>query len=210
MFFFLWIGGNAAFWVGVLAAEISGYPLQTAPSVAVAMLLAFGQGLLLWRLQWGRSLLGGLVLGLVPAYLGFHLQSGHWVSEVLILGLVLSLASHNALLAQKWRQELWQNAGSEELHHLVHPRQALLYTLVNILMIGGLLLIWYMPAAPLPARKGVWLLAAVAVLNQEGIKRKWYATVKGIGALAIGATTFQVGLYLWLLLVLSLRLWGQG
>ena len=86
MLFLLWISGSAAFWVGVLLAQISGYPITLTVTLGGALALALGQGALIWRLRRGRDLIGSVMLGFVPAYLGFYLQSGHWVSEVLILG----------------------------------------------------------------------------------------------------------------------------
>jgi hypothetical protein len=209
LLFLLWFSGIMAFWVGALLAQINGYPLKTALSLGAALILALGQYVLVWRLKWGRDLLGGLSLGFLPAYLGFYFQSHHWVSELFILGLMLSLASLNALLAHKWQQEWMVTAADGGTGQ--HPSAAargLVVTLVNILLIGGLLLIWYFPATPLPGRGGAWVLAAAAVVNQEFIKRKYYASFRGSTVLAWMATVFLVSLSLWLLAVLYLR--GQG
>jgi hypothetical protein len=206
--FFLWSSGVAAFWVGGLLAQINGYPVKTTLSLSAALILALGQSALVWRLRWGRDLIGGLALGFLPAYLGFYLQSHHWVSELFILGLMLSLAGFNALLAQRWQQE-WAvlvTGGTDQPPSAAF--RGLVFTLVNMLIIAGLLLVWYFPAAPLPGRGGAWVLAAAAVLNQEFIKRKYYASGRGSAILAWMATVFSVGLSLWLLTVLFLR--GQG
>ncbi len=76
---------------------------------------------------------------------------------------------------------------------------------MNIVVIAGLLLVWYFPATPLPGRGGAWVLATAAVLNQELIKRKYYASYRGSIILAWMTSAFLVGLSLWLLAVLTLR-----
>jgi len=200
-----WLSGLAAFWVGALLAQSNGYPVKLPLSLICALFLALGQLAVVWRLRRGRLWLGSLALGLAPAYLGFYLQSQHWVSEVFILGFIMSLAALNALLAQGWRQA-WQAAvdGGGASSPGGHVR-GLAFTLVNIVLIGGVLLVWYFPASPLPGRWFAWVLAAGAVLNQEFIKRKFYASPGGSATVAWTATAFQAGLSLWLLVVLHLR-----
>jgi hypothetical protein len=204
----LWISGVAAIWVGALLAQINGYPVKTMPSLGVALVVAGGQYTMIRRLGRGRDLLGGLALGILPVFLGFYLQNQHWVSELFVLGLLLSLASLNALLAQRWYQEwMFMAAGVPDQPLGAAPR-GLVFTLVNIFVIGGLLLIWYFPASPLPGRWGAWGLILLAIINQEFIKRKYYASGRGSTILAWTATGFGAGLSLWLVAVLYLR--GQG
>jgi hypothetical protein len=208
LLYLLWISGATAFWVGALLAQINGYPVKIILSLGGAIALALGQGAMVWRLRWGRDLLGSAALGFLPAYLGFYLQSQHWVSEVFVLGLIMSLASFNALLAQRWEQE-WKSFMVEGVDQAPGgAARGLVFTLVNILLIVGLLLIWFFPVTPLPGRGGAWVLATAAILNQELIKRKYYATYRGSVILAWMVTAFLVGLSLWLLAVLYLR--GQG
>jgi hypothetical protein len=205
LLYLLWISGAAAFWVGALLAQISGYPVLAVPSLGVALVVLAVQYALIWRLSWSRDLIGGLALGFLPAYAGFYLQSRHWVGELLFVGAMLSLASLNALLAQRWHQE-WARlaAGEKDFRPGAAPR-GLIFTLVNIGLIGGLLVIWYFPASPLPGRDGAWVLVAAAVLNQELIKRRYYASWRGSTILAWMATAFGVGFSLWLLAVLYVR-----
>lgn len=201
----LWCSGVVSFWLGACLAEINGYPVQVLPSAGIAVAVAAGQALLLWRLRWGREVLGGLALGLAPLYLGFFSQSGHWVSEVWILGLLVSLAAGNTLLVQKWQRE-WQHllTGRPD-QRLGGSSRALVFTLVNIVLISGLIFIWYFPATPLPGRDGAWILAAAGVLNQELIKRKYYHTFQGSAFLSWSVTGFGLGFNVWLLLVMALR-----
>jgi hypothetical protein len=200
-----WISGVAAFWVGALLAQISGYPISLAASLGAAVALALGQAVLLKWLRWGRDLIGSLALGFVPAYIGFYLQSRHWVSELFVLGLLLSLAAFNALLAQRWEQEWKIFTANESLDAKGGAARGLIFTIVNILLILGLLVVWYFPAMPLPGRGGAWVLATAAVLNQELIKRKCYVSYRGSIILAWMTAAFLVGLSLWLLAVLYLR-----
>jgi hypothetical protein len=208
LLYLLWISGAAAFWVGVLLAQINGYPVKIFLSLGAALALALGQYAVIWRLRRGRDLIASCVLGFLPAYLGFYLQSRHWVSELFILGSLLSLAGLNAMLAQRWEQE-WKSLVIQGTDRVPDgaPR-GLVFTVVNILVIIGLLLIWYVPATPMPGRGGAWVLATAAILNQELIKRKYYASYRGSIILARMSAAFLVGLSLWLLAVLYLR--GMG
>jgi hypothetical protein len=208
LLYLLWIGGAAAFWVGALLAQINGYPVKIVLSLGAALALALGQSAVIWRLCQGRDVIASLMLGFLPAYVGFYLQSHHWVSEIFILGLLLSLASFNAMLAQRWEQE-WKTLLVQGTDNVPDgAARGLVFTLVNILIIIGLLLIWYFPATPLPGRGGAWVLATAAILNQELIKRKYYASYRGSIILAWMSAAFLVGLSLWLLAVLYLR--GAG
>jgi hypothetical protein len=208
LLYLLWISGFAAYWLGALLAQVNGYPLKISISLGVAVIFALGHYTLVWRLGWGREVIGGLALGFVPAYVGFYVQTRHWVSELFILGLLLSLASLNALLAQRWHREWALMAAGVPNQHLGAAPRGLVFTLVNILVIGGLLLIWYFPASPLPGRWGAWVLVGLAVINQEFIKRNYYASERGSTLLAWAATGLGAGLSLWLLAMLYLR--GQG
>lgn len=208
MLYLLWISGALTYWVGALLAQVNGYPLKISVSLGVAVILALGHYALVWRLTWGRDVTGALALGFLPACLGFYMQSRHWVSEVFILGLLLSLSNFNALLAQRWLQE-WQSiavGGTDQPPGGV--ARALVFTLVNILLIGGFLLIWYFPASPLPGRWGAWVLVGSAVINQEFIKKKYYASERGSTLLAWAATGLGAGLSLWLLAMLHQRAQG--
>lgn len=205
MLIILWCSGGVAFWLGVLLAQINGYPFQLLKSTGLALALALIQGAVLKRLAWGREVGGGLVLGIIPLFLGFYGQSGHWASEVLILGFLVSLSVVNALLACRWHQE-WQSIVKNPSASLPGgaPR-ALIFTLLNILVIIGLLFIWYFPATPLPGRDGAWVLAAAAIVNQELIKRKFYASSQGSQTLSRTAVGFHFLFIAWLGLILVLR-----
>ncbi len=201
----LWGSGAVTFGLGILLARINGYPLQPWRSGGLALLQAAIQAAVLWRLTWGREVWGGLALGLLPLYLGFFGQSGHWVSEVWILGLLLSLAAGNALLAYRWHQEWQQLTATPTAPPPGGAPRALVFTLINIVLLTGLVFIWYFPANPLPGRDGAWLVALAAVGNQELIKRKYYTSPRGSLILAWSAAGFHLLLTAWLLLVFSWR-----
>lgn len=202
----LWGSGMLAFWSGVLLAQINGYPLRLPHSLVLAVVLAVGQVASLWRLTWGREVVGSLALGLLPLTVGFYLQSGHWVSEGWILGFLLSLAAVNALLAYRWHHQ-WQEVGQEATFSRPRPHGlALVFTLLNIMVIAGLLLIWYFPANPLPGRDGAWGLAVFAVVNQEFIKRQYYLQPQASTRLAWSAALFSLTLSLWVLAICTWRL----
>ena len=115
------------------------------------------------------------------------------------------MAAFNALLTQRWEQEWKVGADQNTQNSGGGAARGLLFTLVNIVLIIGLLLVWYFPATPLPGRGGAWVLATAAVLNQELIKRKYYGSYRGSIILAWMTAAFLVGLSLWLLAVLYLR-----
>jgi|GEM_PF-6576724 len=201
MLFLIWCCGVMAFWLGVLLARINGYPWQPLKSLPLVVGLAALQAVLLVRLGRGRTVAGALALGLLPLYLGFYAQSGHWVSEVWILGLLLSFAAGNALLAHRWHQDWLLPSGGAVAACGSRTLQALGFTLSNILLVVGLLLVWYFPANPLPGRDGAWLLAVGALVNQELVKRKYYAQPQGCRILAWTAAGFCLAFSLWLLFV---------
>ena len=105
----------------------------------------------------------------------------------------------------RWEQEWKAGADQNTQNSGGGAARGLLFTLVNIVLIIGLLLVWYFPATPLPGRGGAWVLATAAVLNQELIKRKYYGSYRGSIILAWMTAAFLVGLSLWLLAVLYLR-----
>ena len=204
----LWSSGVAAFWLGVWLAQINGYPMQVLPSLLLTLGLAVFQALVLWRLAWGREVLGSLALGLLPLYVGFYRQSGHWVSEVWVLGLLVSLAAGNGLLACRWHEEWCRMSRDPSAPAPAGAPRALVVTLIHIILIIGLVFIWYFPATPLPGRDGAWLVAVLAVANQELVKRKYYTSLRGSLVLAWMSAALNLALTTWLLVVCIWRAAG--
>lgn len=194
-----WLSGVVAYWLGVLLARINGYSLGVAVNILGALLLALGQAWVLWFTPRWRLGLGALALGLLPIWLGFYLASGHWVSELWIVGAFLSLAALNALLTRKWQPAAGQERGWAS-------RLALGFTGVNILLLAGLLALWHLPPPSLPLQEGIWVLVALGVINQEWVKRRFYLRPDRVGWLQSGAASFHLGAAAWLLLVYLKRL----
>jgi len=63
-----------------------------------------------------------------------------------------------------------------------------------------------MPASPLPFRAGVWALLALAVVNQELIKRRQYLVEPGLKLLCRLTLALHLGMGLVFCLILALRL----
>lgn len=192
-----WLGGGLAYWAGALLARSSGYPLSWTTTLGGFLLLTAGQAWCLCQPAGRRPWLGALALGLLPAWLGFYLPSGHWVSELWVMAAFLTLAAGNTLIAAGWQ------VATPPPRQSATP-QALGFTLINILLIAGLVWLWHLEP-PLPARQGIWLLVGLAVVNQEFIKRKYYLQTSRLLWLHLGVAAFQVGLAGWLLVVYLLR-----
>ena len=152
---------------------------MTIPLIALGILggyFYFAPFLHWYRRGWGE-VVGALCLGLLPVIWGFYLQCGHLITELLLYALPLAFAAFNLLLIHGF-PSLEEGAGPA-------PRQsmaarlgpvagALVFTLVNILIIAGLVVDLLFPANPLPFRAGFILMILLAVVNQELIKQKAY------------------------------------
>ncbi len=127
------------------------------------------------RRGWGE-VAGGLCFGLIPVAAGLYLQTGHLLTEVLLYGLPLTFAAFNLFLIHGFPgPEEEEPAARHSLAARVSPvAGALIFTLVNILTIGGLVFDLLFPANPLPFRTGFILLIILAVVNQELIKNRAY------------------------------------
>lgn len=139
---------------------------------------------LCWYRRGLGEVAGALCFGLLPVATGFYLQCGHLVTEVLLYGLPLTWAGFNLFLGYgfpdlkgKKEKEAPQGeaaAASGLAARLGPVPAALLYTVVNLLVILGLLAIFFFPASPLPWRAGLWPLLLLAGVNQEILKRRAY------------------------------------
>ena len=159
------------------------------------------------RRGWGEAV-GGLCFGLLPVAAGFYLQCGHFVTEALIYGLPLTFAAFNLFLIQGFPDPA---AGEGQSRHTLAERLgpvagALIYTLINILTIIGLLMGFLFPASPLPFRHALLLLALLAVVNQELIKRKVYREERGLRSLCFLTLTLHLGMGLVFVLMLAARM----
>ncbi len=150
----------------------------------------------LHRRAWGEAA-GALCFGLLPVAAGFYLQGGHLVTEILIYGLTLTFAGFNMFLAHGFPSpEKREGTAPHSLAERLRPvTAAFIFTIFNILTILGLVVCLLFPASPLPLRNLIWLLLALAVVNQELAKRRAYLS--------------ETRLRLWCRLTLALHL-GLG
>lgn len=158
------------------------------------------------RRGWGEFW-AGLCFGLLPVLAGFYLQSRHLISEILLYGLPLSLAAFNLFLVLGFPRP-GQQGEPERLSlaaRLGPVGAALLYTIINILVILGLVIAVLFPAAVHWSRPWLWALIGLALINQELIKRRGYYQEARIQLLC----TLTLALHLGMCLIYALGLWGR-
>jgi 1,4-dihydroxy-2-naphthoate octaprenyltransferase len=162
-------------------------------------------------LAWARRGLGefwgGFCFGLLPVLAGYYLQSRHLISEILLYGLPLSLAAFNLFLLLGF-PEPGQNAGPERASlaaRLGPVGAALLYTIINILVVLGLLVVMFFPAASHFGQSWLWVLIVLALVNQELVKRRAYYQEARIRLLCFLTLALHVGMSL----VFGVGLWGR-
>jgi 1,4-dihydroxy-2-naphthoate octaprenyltransferase len=160
-----------------------------------------------WHRRSGAEAVGGLCFGLLPAAAGFYLQCGHLVAEVLVYGLVLTFGAFNMFLVQGLPLPGEAPGAGDGLAARLRPAAgALVFTLANILTIGGLVFCLLFPANPLPFRWALWLLLGLAVVNQELVKRKAYLEEARLRLLGRLTLALQVGMGLVFLSMASQRM----
>jgi 1,4-dihydroxy-2-naphthoate octaprenyltransferase len=178
---------------------------------------SFARPLCWYRRGLGEAV-GALCFGLLPVATGFYLQCGHLVTEVLLYGLPLTWAGFNLFLGYGFpdlkdqkdpnNQKALQGeaAAAPGLAARLGPAPAaLLYTGGNLLVILGLLAIYFFPASPLPWRAGLWPLLLLAVVNQELLKRRAYREERRLRWLC----RLSLGLLLGMGVVFNLMLWQR-
>jgi 1,4-dihydroxy-2-naphthoate octaprenyltransferase len=172
---------TTSFWIGVLLGPVNGYAIDMLRSIPVNLGLVLILGGTLYVIRSGPELVGGLFLGLLPVMLGYYLQSHHWSSELFLFGLILSFSGFNLILSHNWANSRPHHQGSKQslIVRLGPVAGALIYTLVNILIVIGLVLCLLFPAAPLPFHQGLWVSIVLAVICQELIKRRQYREPRG-------------------------------
>ena len=162
---------------------------------------------LAWSQRGWGEFWGGLCFGILPVLAGFYLQSHHLVSEILLYGLPLSLAAFNLFLIlgfpEVGQEERPKNATLAA--RLGPVGAALLYTIVNILVILSLLIGLFFPAASHFGHSWLWALIVLAVVNQELIKRRAYLQEARLQLLCFLTLALHVGMSL----IFGLNLWGR-
>gem|GEM_PF-6801169 len=170
------LGAGASVWIGALLAQANGYPVRPLATVAATLLALALLIFMSVQVGCGRQMLSSALGGWGASMAGYALNSGHWAAEVLVLGVLLSLSLFLVSLSQDFlRLGRDQPAGRLSLISRTGVMGgALLYTLVNIVVIVGLVVCILLPATPLPHHQVLWGVILIAVVNQELIKRRLY------------------------------------
>ena len=160
-----------------------------------------------WQRRGAGEFWGGLCFGFLPVLAGFYLASRQFVSEILLYGVPLSLAAFNLFLLLGFPEP-----GAEPVpepfslaSRLSPLPAALLYTVVNILVILTLAANFFFPAAAPLGHSWLWALVALAVLNQELVKRRAYHQASRLQLLSFLTLALLLGMNL----VFALGLWGR-
>jgi 1,4-dihydroxy-2-naphthoate octaprenyltransferase len=193
-FLLQWVWGTGDFTIPLGALGIlSGYFIFAPP--------------LAWhRRGWGEFW-GGLCFGLLPVLTGFYLQSRHLISEILLYGLPLSFTAFNLFLLLGFPEPGPEGEGKRlSLASRLGPvGAALLYTIINIIVIFGLVVSLLFPAASHWGQSWLWVLVILALVNQELIKRRAYYQETRIQLLCL----LTLALHLGMSLIFGLGLWGR-
>jgi len=181
----------------------------TIPLGAVGLLggyFIFAPPLAWQRRGWGEFW-GGLCFGLLPVLAGYYLQSRHLLSEILLYGVPLSLAAFNLFLLLGFPDPGPEAAPerSSLAARLGPVGAALLYTIINILVILTLALNLFFPAATHFGQSWLWALIVLALVNQELIKRRAYYQEARLRLLCFTTLALHLGMCL----IFALGLWGR-
>ena len=162
---------------------------------------------LAWHRRGLGEFWGGLCFGLLPVFTGFYLQSRHAVNEILLYAVPLSLAAFNLFLLLGF-PELGPDAGPGPFSlaaRLGPVNAALVYTIINILVILGLVIRLLFPAASQVGHSWLWAPIILAVIIQEMIKRRAYYQAARLQLLCF----LTLALHLGINLIFALGLWGR-
>jgi hypothetical protein len=187
-----WLCLGLAAGCGLFLQAGAGTGAFTLPLGFVGMLAGFGffAPPLAWRGRGSREAVGALAFGLLPVLTGYYLLCGHLITEILVYGLALSFAAFNVFQAYG----MLLPANGLPVARRRPATWGLVYTLVNILLILGLVFILVFPAAPLPTRGGLLALMGLSLVNQELVKRRAYARPDLLPWLVAGSVAQHLGM----------------
>ncbi|MBW1990798.1 MAG: hypothetical protein JRI59_01445 [Deltaproteobacteria bacterium] len=173
---------------------------------ALAGYFCFAPPLQWYKRGWFEAA-GALCFGLLPVTAGYYLQCRHLITEILVYGVPLSLAAFNVFLLHGMPEPARksQPARFSLAERLSPPGTGLLFTIINILTIIALVFYLFFPAGELPARWALWGLLALALVNQELIKRRAYYDERRIALLC----RLTLALHLGLGLIFAWALWQR-
>jgi 1,4-dihydroxy-2-naphthoate octaprenyltransferase len=160
---------------------------------------------LAWHRRGLGEFWGGLCFGLLPVLTGYYLPTDHLISEIPFYGIPLSLTAFNILLLLGFPRP-GEEADSLSLAARLGPvGTGLLYTIVNILVIVGLAICLFFPAASNFGHAWLWSLIILALANQELVKRRAYYQEARIRLLCFSTLALLLGMDL----IFALGLWGR-
>jgi 1,4-dihydroxy-2-naphthoate octaprenyltransferase len=160
---------------------------------------------LAWHRRGLGEFWGGLCFGLLPMLTGYYLLAGYLISEIQLCGIPLSLTAFNLLLLLGFPRA-GQVAERLSLAARLGPvGTGLLYAIINILVIVGLALCLFFPAASNFGHIWLWALIVLALINQELIRRRAYYQEARIRLLCFSTLALLLGMDL----IFALGLWGR-
>jgi 1,4-dihydroxy-2-naphthoate octaprenyltransferase len=160
---------------------------------------------LAWHRRGLGEFWGGLCFGLLPVLTGYYLQSGYLVSEILLYGVPLSFAAFNLFLLLGFPKPGQEGDRLSLAARLGPVGAGLLYTIINILVIVGLVFCLFFPAASHWSQPWLWALIILALVNQELVKRRAYYQAARIQLLCFSTLALHLGMNL----IFALGLWGR-
>jgi 1,4-dihydroxy-2-naphthoate octaprenyltransferase len=159
---------------------------------------------LAWHRRGLGEFWGGLCFGLLPVLIGYYLTAGYLISEIPFYGIPLSLTAFNLLLLLGFPRP-GETVRLSLAGRLGPVGVGLLYTIINILVILGLGICLFFPAASNLGHVWLWALIALALINQEFIKRRAYYQETRIRLLCFSTLALLLGMDL----IFVLGLWGR-
>jgi 1,4-dihydroxy-2-naphthoate octaprenyltransferase len=186
----LWRTGNFTIPLGALGI-LCGYFIFAPP--------------LAWHRRGLGEFWGGLSFGLLPVLTGYYLVAGYLISEIPLYGIPLSLAAFNFLLLLGFPRPGQETARLSLAARLGPVGVGLLYTIINLLVIAGLLICLFLPAASNFGHTWLWALIVLALINQELVKRRAYYQAARIQLLCFSSLALHLGMSL----IFALGLWGR-
>jgi|YNPNPStandDraft_1061719.scaffolds.fasta_scaffold00081_2 1,4-dihydroxy-2-naphthoate octaprenyltransferase len=189
----VWCTGDLTIPLGVLGI-LGGY-FSFAPPLA-------------WQRRGLGEAFGSLCFGLGAVFAGYYLQSSNLVTEILVLGVPLTLAAFNFFFMLGFPpagQKSWSRPfGLAE--RLGPVGAALLYTVINILTVVCLVFCLLFPASRLWPHHLLWSLILLALVGQEMVKRRAYYHEARLRQLCWLSLALWWGMNLVFALILGVRL----
>jgi len=151
------LGGTASFWVGALLAEVNGYPVRLFPTMGASVVILLMLILAGSRLRIGGGLFDSLVGGMGRVWPAITSTAATGRGVVVFGGPVQPFPS-DCRVSQDFLRGIHDlPTGQRGLVGRAGPAgAALIYTIANIVVIGGVVVCLFFPAVPLPYHQALW------------------------------------------------------